>query len=73
MIRVNEIDREFTAIENTINDEQIKESSIAILNRKKQLLADEYGVETYEDLYSICPEVSYTKSSISFTAPKQKK
>lgn len=46
-------------------------NQLKIVRKQKQLLAEEYEVDSFEELFDLCPEVSITKSSISFTPPKK--
>lgn len=46
------------------------DSRLEILKRKKELLAEEFGCESVDDLFLLLPDVSITKGSISFTPPK---
>ncbi len=69
------IDNKVSELESFMSFEPENEahkSQLSIMEEKKALLAKEYGVSDYFELYMLCPEVSITKSSISYTPPKKK-
>lgn len=53
------------------SDFEQNDPRLSIIEQKKEILAEEFGCDSVDDLFLLLPDVTITKSSISYIQPKR--